>query len=373
MPRVIRRRISCVLIGLAIAGFVVAPAEAVTPSGPRLAFVEWVLKEPMHTALSSIGSNGKVRRDLIRGAVEPMPFDGGSWSPDGSMLAFAGSPSLPPGASEDVDVKQPKAGIYVVAAEGGVPRVIPGTVGASHPVMSPDATRIAFSRSREHFHFDPKDPIGSLTHSYHSTSTWIIGLDGSGQHRLTPWRRGIEVIPSSFSPDGRLLALTRYRAPRSPQAIAIELTSGATRVLANEAVEPAYSPDGSRIAFVSYRDHIGSEVDNDGDGPRAKSELYTMNANGSHLRRVTHTVDWQEETPNWDPSGQRLAFTRTTGPEILSFGLTNVIVEANANGSCPRIVYGKKRGNRLGSSEGPGIYAPAWQPGPGREAGPLSC
>jgi Tol biopolymer transport system component len=373
MPRVVGCRIFCILIGLAFAGLAVAPAGATAPSGPRLAFVEWVWKKPMHTALSSVGPNGKVRRDLIRGAVEPVPFGGGSWSPDGSMLAFAGSPSLPRGASEDADVKQPKSRIYVVAGEGGVPHFIPGTVGASNPVMSPDGTRIAFSRSREHFHFNSKNPIGSLIHSYHGTSAWIVGLDGSGRHRLTRWRNGLEVSPSSFSPDGRVLALTRYRAPRSPQAIALDLASRATRVLANEAVEPVYSPDGSKLAFVSYRDHIGSEVDNDGDGPRAKSELYTMNATGSDLRRITHTVDWQEEAPSWDPSGQRLAFTRTTGPEIFSFGLTNVIVEANANGSCPRIVYGRKRGDHLGSGEGPGIYAPAWQPGPGREAAPIAC
>lgn len=373
MPRVTGRRTACIALALSLAALTVAPAGAATPSGPRLAFVEWVLKKPMHTALSSVGPSGKARRDLIRGAVEPVPFGGGAWSPDGSILAFAGSPSLPQGASEDVDVKQPKPRIYVVAGEGGVPRAIPGTVGASDPVMSPDATQVAFSRSREHFHFNPEDPIGSLTHSYHSTSTWIVGLDGSGQHRLTRWRNGIEMSPTSFSPNGRLLALTRYRAPRSPQAVVLDLASGAIRVLADESVEPVYSPDGSKIALISYRDHIGSEVDNDGDGPRAKSELYTMNADGSHPRRITHTTDWQEEDPSWDPSGQRLAFTRTTGPEILSFGLTNVIVEANANGSCPRIVYGKKRDNRLGTKEGPGIYAPTWQPGPGREAGPITC
>ena len=57
---------------------------------------------------------------------------------------------------------------------------------------------------------------------------------------------------------------------------------------------PAWSPDGTRLAFSSVR----------GDG------LWTMNADGTGLRRVTTspTIDIQ---PAWSPDGRRLAFART--------------------------------------------------------------
>jgi serine/threonine protein kinase len=48
--------------------------------------------------------------------------------------------------------------------------------------------------------------------------------------------------------------------------------------------DPAWSPDGTKIIFVS---------DRDGNG-----ELYVMNADGSNLTRLTNTPEW-EELPSW--------------------------------------------------------------------------
>ena len=48
--------------------------------------------------------------------------------------------------------------------------------------------------------------------------------------------------------------------------------------------DPAWSPDGSRILFVSERD--------------GNAELYVMDANGGNLQRLTHTPEW-ESWPTW--------------------------------------------------------------------------
>jgi hypothetical protein len=70
--------------------------------------------------------------------------------------------------------------------------------------------------------------------------------------------------------------------------------------------------------------------------------------------------------PSWDPSGQRLAFTRT---RVVENGYTepkkgDALMAINADGTCLKRVY---------SDPETTLYGAAWQPGPGREAGPISC
>ena len=74
--------------------------------------------------------------------------------------------------------------------------------------------------------------------------------------------------------------------------------------------------------------------------------------------------------PSWDPSGQRLAFVRARGstgfvPELDGlFPFGNAIAQVNADGSCPVEILSLRR---------VALYGVAWQPGPGREAGPIDC
>lgn len=56
---------------------------------------------------------------------------------------------------------------------------------------------------------------------------------------------------------------------------------------------PAWSPDGKRISFTSFRD---------GDG-----EIYVMNTDGSNITQLTNNsaLDW---SPAWSPDGSKIAF-----------------------------------------------------------------
>ena len=73
-------------------------------------------------------------------------------------------------------------------------------------------------------------------------------------------------------------------------------TAAATRLTTgdNRNCDPAWSPDGSTIAFVSYRD---------GSAP----EIYTMNADGGSQARLTANAAW-DGTPAWSPDGATIAF-----------------------------------------------------------------
>jgi len=64
-----------------------------------------------------------------------------------------------------------------------------------------------------------------------------------------------------------------------------------------------FSPDGSRIAFMSQRD--------------GNSEIYVMNRNGSGVRRLTNNLSG-ESSPTWSPTGTQIAFTsdRSGKPQI---------------------------------------------------------
>ncbi len=60
-------------------------------------------------------------------------------------------------------------------------------------------------------------------------------------------------------------------------------------------VEPAWSADGTKIAFVS--------------GRSGSADIYVMNADGSGTRSLTATTQ-NDSHPTWEPSGERIAFAR---------------------------------------------------------------
>jgi Tol biopolymer transport system component len=82
--------------------------------------------------------------------------------------------------------------------------------------------------------------------------------------------------------------------------------------------EPAWSPDGSTIAFVSKRS--------------GTSDLYAMNADGSGTRRLTSTKD-DDAQPSWSPDGKRIVFARGTSGRLFVM---------NADGTGARRVSGEE-------------------------------
>ena len=70
---------------------------------------------------------------------------------------------------------------------------------------------------------------------------------------------------------------------------------------------PVWSPDGTRIAFMSTRD--------------GNPDIYVMNRDGSSVRRLT-TNPAIDGSPTWSPKGDQIAFTsdRTGTPQIFVMG-----------------------------------------------------
>jgi Tol biopolymer transport system component len=316
---------------------------AAAPDGPHLAFTGFSTLTPHGFTVRTFGIETPKPLVIVRGSrlgVVPKPLSGLAWSADGRQVAFTGS-------------KGRKRGIYVVRADGTGLHFLRGTGGGTNPVFSPDGSRIAFAR----------EGTGKFLFA---TTPWVANANGSGARRLTEWHDEAEYVPSSFSPDGSALAVTKSKAFDSvpPRALLLKLNGKGARLLARRAEEPAFSPDGSQIAYVrrAIERPEGFKI--------VHRDLYVMGADGTGRRPLTRTRWIGESHPSWDPSGQRIAFNafriskepfEALFDELLPFG--NSIVQINADGSCRQKVL---------SLDG-AIYGAAWQPGAGRETQRIEC
>jgi Tol biopolymer transport system component len=125
---------------------------------------------------------------------------------------------------------------------------------------------------------------------------YTVNSDGSGAERLTTGSR-FDGFPA-WSRDGSRIAFTSERDDNL-ELYVMAADGGAVQRLTNDPrpdQSPAWSPDGRRIAFVSGRAG-GDSV-----------EIYVMELDGSEVTRLT-SASAQESTPSWSPDGSRIIFT----------------------------------------------------------------
>ena len=88
------------------------------------------------------------------------------------------------------------------------------------------------------------------------------------------------------------------------------------------ACQPNWSPDGQLIAFISPCMEKENEI-------YLESNIYTMDANGENIRILPVSSEKGDFDPAWSPDGKRLAFTslRTDRPHIFTYNLEDESVE----------------------------------------------
>jgi uncharacterized protein YjdB len=156
-------------------------------------------------------------------------------------------------------------------------------------------------------------PASNLTWSSDNPQIASVGEDGTvagagyGHAKVTATAPGGKTAAADVYVVGEIIvASSRANPPGKFQLYAIERSNLAqlTKLTPDttSASDPAFSPDGSRIAFVSQRD--------------GNAEIYVMNADGTGSTRVTNDPQ-PDGRPSFTPDGQALVFhsSRTAGKQ----------------------------------------------------------
>jgi|tagenome__1003787_1003787.scaffolds.fasta_scaffold20883379_1 Tol biopolymer transport system component len=360
--------IRLLVIGIALVAAVGA-AAAPAPE-PLVAFVS-------DQGLLQVGADESGLKLLRDGTCPPTDLppcfgaEAAAWSPDGTRLAAVVASRL-----------------YLFDAAGDPPLLVPtdtAVSGRSPPAWSPDGRRIAYLAHQLSDGFGSLDDVAVV-----NLATRAVHQFTTGQHADDPaWSPGRQIVYSSAVQD-------RF------ELFVVDPDTGATRQLTQGESgdvnrRPAWSPDGSRIAFVHMK-QIGDDaghgridvLDAAGGEPRALSDapvnvvidqapawspdgkeiafstslngrqspitqivtgrdLYVVEANGSGQRRLTQSSERNvaDRDPTWSADGRALAFETFDRDEQSR----SSIYAVNADGTCEHRI-----------AEVPG-RRPAWQPG----------
>lgn len=141
-----------------------------------------------------------------------------------------------------------------------------------------------------------------------SKEIYVSDYDGANVQQVTK-HNSISIKPK-FSPDGNKIAYLSYKDRYSFLYIFDRMT-GVSVPLSKEVglnIAPAWSPDSSQLAQVLSKD--------------GNNEIYLRNADGSNLRRLTRNRD-VDTSPAFSPDGTMIAFVSDRGgnPQIYSMDI----------------------------------------------------
>ncbi|MFL6255889.1 MAG: prolyl oligopeptidase family serine peptidase [Pyrinomonadaceae bacterium] len=273
-----------------------------SPDGRWAAYVVTTIDQKQNRRLSQIWlapTDGS--RPPRQFTTSPQSSSSPRWSPDGRSLAFLSSRPAPDGAASS-----PQASPTPTPSPSPTPisTLMPQGLPSALQTAAPDAT--------------PRAQV------------WLLSLDGGEARRLTNLKNGVNSF--DWSPDGTRLVLTSRTGPSDVKApssdvrhykhpsykfndtgwfddkrshvwVADARSGSAAQITFGEDwndTDPQWSPDGSRIAFVS--DRTGKAFDES-----RNTDVFVIDSAGSPIRKISDHEE-ADNSPRWSPDGQTIAF-----------------------------------------------------------------
>jgi dipeptidyl aminopeptidase/acylaminoacyl peptidase len=258
-------------------------------------------------------------------------------SPEGDWVAFAVR-------SLDAEADRADTDLYMVPFAGGESvRLTAGDQPESSPRFSPDGRWIAFLSAREGDH----------------AQVWLLDRRGGEAVKATDFKAGVSDL--AWSPDGKRLALvvsdvdpeedgSGEGEPEAPRPLvvrrlqfkrdgagflrdlrehvyvfdletkeSVQVTSGPW-----DDAEPAWSPDGRLLAFVSNRTPEPDANDN--------TDLFVVAPRAGEAPRKLTTWEGADGSPVWSPDGRFLAYVAGGDPRDVWYDTSHVAVVPVAGG-----------------------------------------
>jgi dipeptidyl aminopeptidase/acylaminoacyl peptidase len=324
------------------------------------AFFIFVLLSPFSVAASGQTQTGAGAAAVTSGTKRNLEVDdyfrikeveGAQISPEGKWVAYTV-------ATHDLKADKNTSRIWMVPTAGG--EAIPLTaenVSSSHPRWSPDGRYLAFLSAR-----GEEESDGAKT-----TQVWILHREGGEAQQLTEAIQDVDDF--AWSPSGDMLVLT-LQDPTLDELEASKTKDGAkskakprpwvidrlqfkedeigyldrrrkhlyafnlsdhkmTQVTSGDYddTEPAWSPDGRSLAFVSNRTEEPDRNFN--------SNIWVVAADntdqGRNLVRVT-TGSGTDGSPTWSPDGKWIAFTSQIDAHLFQYATFHLAVAPASGG-----------------------------------------
>jgi dipeptidyl aminopeptidase/acylaminoacyl peptidase len=247
------------------------------------------------------------------------------WSPDGKWLAFLSA------RAQGEDDKPSGAQVWLMSRQGGEARRLTDRKGGvSDLVWSPDSTRLVLVGNDP----DPEDDEA----------------EGAKKAKAKT-KKPLVIDRYHFKQDGDGYLLRRY----SHLYLLTIATKGIEPLTTGELDDqlPAWSPDGTRLAFVSKR---GADPDRTND-----TNIFVMEAKpGAEARALT---TWNgpdhESRPAWSPDGSRLAYLQGSEPRFYAYNRNRLAVVSASGGAAPTLLtdsLDREAESPVWSPDGTGLY-----------------